>query len=1115
MKLKNLALHSLPGLRRGFTIADIHPGLNIIIGPNASGKTSICMAIRRLLWPDKVKHFLSASIHSEWSHNQDTFTIEVKDGNLIPYISQSGKSLLDLLPEEHLIYCFSMTIDELFDGKDQEFAQRIAREIAGGYDVEAAQRHFTPSIPTRTAIKEWKEAEEYFEKYKQIQDRLRQEGEKLPELERSIEDAEEATCHVSILEKIIKLKAIKNKITACENHLNEFPPQLIQSQIKATDWDNFQRLIDKQNSLRGEIESLQTTQHSLEKSSGKWCGIDVPEGECDRQIDIIQTIQRLDHKKNEIQSEVDKLESDLAEHRRLLGILSDKDIENIQSEYLDHFEEEWESLEKLNNHIEGVKAQLCLNSTQNTSSETYWQSVQLLAELASLPKINLVRAWIVTSITLAAACALFFSLADWMRLYTLTFFIPLGFIWKDMFQTTERHRQVKNRYRQLGLPLPREGKSSTILQQLNDALVDLGKARQIESQLQRNKELEYSLASSIKQQSNLHHALMKRAQAAGIHLLPNTRYRFASCLKDLHKDWMKLKRFRLELKQVLENLACEWEQWYTFADHFENNRSSNAYELMKVHVQIKNRINDAASLKKIKFQLENKQGLFRDIEQKIEQLLIKTDCSADPKHLQRLVEQLDDYQNVQSDLRSLKNQFEELASELGETRIARIYEEFELLEEEKREQEKKAKTLKELSEKNGSLKARIKQMESASEGDELLHHKNQKFEILRISCRDFAKKELMESLVNEAQKEFQRECQPPVLEMAIEWFQRFTKNKFKLDTSSNYAGSIVYEVIDTSTGERRTLDQLSRGTRMQLLMSIRLSFAFHNGRKNLFPPIFLDEVLANTDPERFDAIADLISELAASGQQIFYLTCNPQDASKWKQRCPNAHLIDLARIRGEQAFLEAPSPILNLDSRIPKSVNQSFDDYIKALKLPSMRINEPLEMVSVHYLVNNTEDLYRLLNSGIETYGNLMHVRQSIIEKGFPEGSTLISRRAKLLERFFDLRTRGRGRLVSRNALVAGGISKIFIDRIWEITQELGCDTKKLITFLEDKNKKDDRKKGLRTEDRDNLKSYFSQHGYLDERDILEDDEIRREFLPLTIEEEDMLFIEKLLSVAP
>jgi len=77
MRLQRLTLRRLPGIHREFELTDLSPRLNVIVGPNASGKTSICQAVRRLLWP--LKHLPNAFIHSEWVCDRDHFTIELKE----------------------------------------------------------------------------------------------------------------------------------------------------------------------------------------------------------------------------------------------------------------------------------------------------------------------------------------------------------------------------------------------------------------------------------------------------------------------------------------------------------------------------------------------------------------------------------------------------------------------------------------------------------------------------------------------------------------------------------------------------------------------------------------------------------------------------------------------------------------------------------------------------------------------------------------------------------------------------------------------------------------------------------------------------------------------------
>ena len=114
MKLTRLFLHRLPGFKhRGFKLNALSPKMNLVVGPNASGKTSICLAVQKLLWPQLNPAFLPCSIESEWEEGGISFGMTIEDG--VRTVTQGGKEILDQLPDASMASCFSLSIDELFN----------------------------------------------------------------------------------------------------------------------------------------------------------------------------------------------------------------------------------------------------------------------------------------------------------------------------------------------------------------------------------------------------------------------------------------------------------------------------------------------------------------------------------------------------------------------------------------------------------------------------------------------------------------------------------------------------------------------------------------------------------------------------------------------------------------------------------------------------------------------------------------------------------------------------------------------------------------------------------------------------------------------------------------
>ncbi len=136
-----------PGIQDQYVLNDLCPGINIIHGPNASGKSTTAQAIHALLWPDPPcwpRGALSGLLHldgSEWFLDFDAGAKHCQqDGKDGSWPNIGGPETRDR---------YVLTLHTLLTADNESFAEAILRESVGGYDVDDAVRELgyreTPS----------------------------------------------------------------------------------------------------------------------------------------------------------------------------------------------------------------------------------------------------------------------------------------------------------------------------------------------------------------------------------------------------------------------------------------------------------------------------------------------------------------------------------------------------------------------------------------------------------------------------------------------------------------------------------------------------------------------------------------------------------------------------------------------------------------------------------------------------------------------------------------------------------------------------------------------------------------------------------------------------------
>ncbi len=351
-------------------------------------------------------------------------------------------------------------------------------------------------------------------------------------------------------------------------------------------------------------------------------------------------------------------------------------------------------------------------------------------------------------------------------------------------------------------------------------------------------------------------------------------------------------------------------------------------------------------------------------------------------------------------------------------------------------------------------------------------------------------------LVSVVEEQTRTSSQPAVLRRAARLFSSFTHHHWSLDFESGADSG--FRAIESATGRGYGLDEISKGTRLQLLLAVRLAFVEEQERGCQLP-LFLDETLGNSDESRAELVITTLLELAAAGRQLFYVTAQADEVKKWQALLadhPEIHctFIDLEKIRGLQTFERAPLSYSVTDGfqsvDLPRPAGVSREEYGALLQVPALDPFAPVESVHLWYVVEDQKLLHLLLSRFLKSWG---HLKWQVETAGFTFVSQDQYRRVEAVARAIETACRlwrnGRGKPIDSEALRASGIvGPTFGEQVCDLAGECGGNAAALIGKLNTGALPRFQKKTA-----DRLRGYLEENGFLDNRPILGPDEMLRQ----------------------
>ena len=1082
--IQDLAINRMYGRTFRLHLHDLAPGINIIWGPNGSGKTTVAHAIQTILL--RTYQFAGkANVAATLDIAGETLRFSI-DGPR-RHCTRNGQQIeWNSAPKLIRPDSYHFSLHDLLSAESagEKFAEAILTEGSGGFDLRSAQNALdfkAKRISVSTATRKYIQAQQDLRQIDQQQKDLLEQKRRSGRLQADLDKSKQAAQEVILLEKAIDWQTQRRAHQDATNAVNSFPVVI----RRRTDLSD---IVSRASALKETIQGLRQKQGSLSANLTQLRDRRAesplhPDGLPDR---VPELAAKGAAQLRQLDIRCQKLRDDLAGSRKQAdNVWIDLGMAPLGPEKLskDDVQRLYDLISR-SLKLKGQKAALEeLRSVLDFDPDTDYDHI--LAQL--IQEQQLLAAWIAaqrTPIPLSASAILMVALLGSAAMAIAlgltgsnwalpSMMIPLLIGVALVLLVRKRQDQVlPMNDRALAQRLRAEGAENI----LTNLLAERSHLTVSREGLNRWRAKATERSRLNEDTNKLHEDLERLTNETGLGIEDQN----ASHVYALRR----LVAWR-ELTDRVSNLEGQYNQATAEFDHelSKLNNLLTSYgipvaedaQTADVNANELRSLNDrwnALSADHLRLQddVDRVNREFQQAEADYAAIFTELELDAgDMENLRSCALTHQQYLQAQNVLVESSARLEQLQQQLENTPgyHASILERTDLLdavEEAKAHAKKQERLQQELT----TLRVKIQSVEKERSLETALSHLE--------ACRD----DLIEAREKDASKavglvlaehlhaHIQEQQLPKVFDRARRIFLDITRGQYELQFNRDGKFCARY----TKENRDLNLNQLSSGTRVQLLLSVRMAFV-QEQELEFRLPVTLDETLGNSDDERARVVIKTLAHVATE-RQVFYFTAQGDELAKWHQNCPDIPVNVVPLSEGARSIPVDPD-LLPEFFTVPDTDHLDYLEYGR--KLRPDRWNGHAEVSDIHlwYLMEDARALRALLVQGVTSWGAAEALYASGLLEVSEEAFAQLRVRANALKAWQNSWKVGRGKPVTSAILEASGaVTDHYMEAVLAKCEDCNYDADELLQAL-----RNGQVKGFKKKKIEDLERYLSDHLYL------------------------------------